>query len=109
MGKIIYNKLIRDRIPEIIQADKKKPKVYTLADIHFLQELKNKVAEEAKELQNATTREDIINELSDLQELIDSILESNQITKTELIKKQKDKREKRGGFSQKLFLEYVDD
>lgn len=108
MAKIIYNKLIRDRIPEIIQADGKTPTVKTLDDTEYLIELKKKVIEEAQELQAAETSDDIINELSDLQELIDAILESHKITKGELAKTQEAKRTKRGGFSQKLFLKSVE-
>jgi predicted house-cleaning noncanonical NTP pyrophosphatase (MazG superfamily) len=102
MSKIIYNKLIRDKIPEIIIADDKKPKVYTLSQIHYALELKKKMIEEAKELVAADTNEEILNELSDLQELIDSLLELNNVTKNEFLKIQKTKREKRGGFSQRL-------
>lgn len=109
MSTVFYNKLIRDKIPEIIIADGKKPKVYTLNQKQYISELSKKVIEEAKELQFAKSKEDILNELSDLQELIDAILLAHQTTKDELTAKQKIKREKRGGFSLKLFLESIED
>ncbi len=109
MKKIIYNKLIRDRIPDIIKADNHIPKVYTLDQENYLIELKKKVIEESNELQTAINKKDILNELSDIQELIDAILKANSITKKELIEIQSKKREKRGGFSQRLFLEYVEE
>ena len=109
MKKITYNKLIRDRIGEIIQADGKKPKISILDDNDYLIELKKKVVEEAKELQSAAIKSDILGELSDLQELIDVILQTNNISKQELEQSQSDKRQKRGSFDKKLFLEYVED
>ncbi|HXK37823.1 MAG TPA: nucleoside triphosphate pyrophosphohydrolase [Candidatus Paceibacterota bacterium] len=109
MPRITYNKLIRDRIPEIITADNATPKISILNDEQFALALKQKVIEEAMELLEAKSKEDIIGELSDLLELVDAIILAHQIDKEELSAKKISKREKRGGFDERLFLEYVDE
>jgi len=50
MKKVIYNKLIRDRIPEIIADNGASCKTRTLNKVEFQAELKKKVVEEATEL-----------------------------------------------------------
>jgi len=106
--KIIYNKLIRDRIAEIIEKAGKKAKTRVLDKKEYENELKKKLAEEATELIEAKN-DKLLNELVDVQELIDAILEVKGISKEELTKFQKQKRKKRGGFKKRLFLESVEE
>jgi len=104
-GKTIkYNKLIRDRIPEIIKEAGWKPTVKTLNKKEFLSALKKKAIEEANELDRAKNKKDIINEMSDIQELLDVLAEEIKATRTEIKKFQNTKRKKRGGFKKRLFL-----
>jgi len=69
---------------------------------------KKKSFDEAKELLEAKTSEEILNELSDVLELVESIATNNKLTIAEVKKQKLAKKEKRGGFKKKLFLEYVD-
>ena len=50
-----YNKLVRDNIPQIIEASGKKPTWYELGDKDFLTALQCKVTEEIKELTISVT------------------------------------------------------
>ena len=109
MKRKTYNKLIRDKIPEIIKKDNAIPKISILNDEQFAIALKEKLVEEAKELLEAKTSEEILNELSDVLELVESIATNNKLTITEVEKQKLVKKEKRGGFEKKLFLEYVDE
>lgn len=109
MSRKTYNKLIRDKIPEIIKKDNAIPKISILDDEQFSSALKEKLIEEAKELQEAKTQEEILNELSDVLELVESIATNNKLTISEVEKQKLAKKEKRGGFENKLFLEYVDE
>ena len=109
MKRKTYNKLIRDKIPEIIKRDNAIPKISILNDEQFAMALKEKLVEEAKELLEAKTSEEILNELSDVLELVESITTNNKLTITEVEKQKLVKKEKRGGFEKKLFLEYVDE
>lgn len=107
MKKIVYKKLIRDRIAEIIKKDGHKPKVRIMDKKEYVLELKKKVLEEAKELIKASSKEEIVNELSDLWELMESVAKTNRIKISEIKKLKIIKNKKRGGFKKKLFLEYV--
>jgi len=99
-----YNKLIRDKILEIIKGAGEKPYSRVLDKKEYLKELKKKVVEEAKELTETTTKKEIINEVVDIQELVDRIITEINFTKTQIKKQQKIKNKKRGGFKKRLFL-----
>ena len=70
----IYNKLVRDRIPVIIEATNKKYSMKTLESSEHEVEIKRKLIEELKEYQEATSNEEAIEELADLLELIYAVL-----------------------------------
>lgn len=109
MSRKIYNKLIRDKIPEVIKSKGAIPQVSVLADEEYKRFLKMKMTEEAKELLEAQNRDEILNELSDIQELIQAIAKNNDITLDEIEKQREKKLQEKGGFEKKLFLEYVDE
>lgn len=105
MNTIIkYNKLIRDKIPEICMAAGAMPKFRKLRSLEFRKELRQKVVEEAQELIGAKTKDDIINELSDIEELLVWIKKEHKVTPAELLRYRRDKNKKRGSFKKKLFL-----
>ncbi len=98
-----YDKLIRDKIPEIIEADGKYCKIRVLSEDEFQQCLRAKLLEEVNEFMEFPC----IEEIADIMEVLDSLskcLGSNLAT---VEKKRKQKHEERGGFEKKLFLEYV--
>jgi len=99
-----YNKLIRDKILEIIKGAGEKPYWRVLNKKEYLKEIKKKILEEAKELINTKSKEGIINEIVDIQELIDVLTLEIGLTKPQISKQQKIKNKKRGGFKKKLFL-----
>lgn len=99
-----YNKLIRDKILEIIENAGEKPYWRILNKKEYRKELRKKVLEEAREVIDADNKKDLLNELTDIQELIDALLIEYDITKTEIKESQKLKNKKRGAFKKKLFL-----
>jgi len=99
-----YNKLIRDRILEIIKETGERPYWRILNKKDFLKEIKKKILEEAKELIESKNRKNIINEIVDIQELIDVLISELNLTKPQIKKQQKIKNRKRGGFKKRLFL-----
>ncbi len=109
MTKRIYNKLVRDKIPEIIKKNGEVSKVVVLDDAEFKIALKNKLIEEAQEVLEANSMEDVLNELSDVMELVEAIVKYNDLTMSEVEKKKQKKKEERGGFERRLFLEYVEE
>ena len=80
MKTIIHNKLVRDHIPQIIQMDNKRCKVSILHDTAYIEQLKKKLIEEAQEVQEASTKQEIILELADLLEVMHALKASLQIT-----------------------------
>lgn len=104
MKVVRYNKLIRDRIPEIIQAAGANCLVKKLNQVKYRHYLVEKLEEETKELKKFNNKKQLVNELIDLQEIIDAIAKEFKLNKNKLIKEQRAKRLKRGGFAQKLFL-----
>jgi len=99
-----YNKLIRDKILEIIKADGEKPFWRILNKKEYLEEIKKKIMEEAGELIKAKNKEEILNEIVDIQELIDVLASQLKFKKSKIKKQQKIKNKKRGGFKKRLFL-----
>jgi len=108
MKVIVYNKLVRDKIPRIIQDDGAFPRIKRLTTKkRFLVELRKKLAEEVAELQKAKKKKDIVNELSDVLELLFGIARAENLSWKAVLKKQKEKKRTRGGFEKKLFLKSV--
>lgn len=109
MVRKTYNKLVRDNIIDIILKDNGTPSFKTLNNDDFKFALKEKFLEESKELKEATTKEDIINELSDILELVNALANISDINLDDLENKRLEKRNKKGGFDKKIFLEYSDE
>ena len=101
--KVFHRKLIRDKIPQVIEANGGKYEVRTMGKREFEKELKRKLVEEASELQE-TKKEDLVNEMADVLELLKSIAEFYKIDFKLLEEKQIQKRKERGGFRKRLFL-----
>ena len=99
----IYNKLVRDKIPQIIEADGKKCEIRIAGKEEHLQLLESKLLEEAAEFNEAKN----LDELADLMEVVFGLAKALGYTEEELLKKWKAKREQRGGFKQGIVLEKV--
>jgi len=97
---IKYNKVIRDKIPEIIADSGKKYTLKQLDDTSFLSELEKKLIEEVNEY----TESKDVEELADLLEVIYRISELRGVNSDELDEIRKEKAEKRGKFDDNLFL-----
>ena len=105
--KIRYEKLIRDKIPEIIKASGAKFETRVLNNEEFRFELRKKLVEEAKEVLEED--ENLLNELADTLELVESIGKEKAYTLEDIRNKQLDIRKKRGGFEKKLLLEWAEE
>ena len=104
-----YNKLVRDRIPEIIEVTKKNFSMKILDSREHENEIKRKLVEELQEYQETKNNNDAIEELADLLELIYAVLPLHGSSMEELEKVRIEKREKRGGFEKGLYLIEVED
>lgn len=105
----VYNKLVRDLIPEIIKNSGKKFTTRILEDDEYIIELKKKLSEEIHEYKNAATDKEAIEELADILELMHALAKVHGANIQEIEKIRQDKVKKRGGFSEKIFLIEVED
>ncbi|MDL2363606.1 MAG: nucleoside triphosphate pyrophosphohydrolase [Patescibacteria group bacterium] len=104
MTKIIYNKLVRDKIPEIIKASGKKPTFRYLNKQEYLEALVIKLGEEYDEFKQDRN----IEELADLQEVILALADAMNISPSELAKAFSQKALARGKFQSRIYLESVE-
>ncbi len=107
--KTYYGKLVRDRIPEIILAAGKSCEVKTLEAEDFLPALKAKLVEEAAEVNNSASREELIAELADLYEVLETLQAATGLSQVEIDAVKHQRRESRGGFEKRLYLEWVEE
>lgn len=105
----IYNKLVRDRIPEVIDSTGKKFTTKILNESDYIIELKKKAYEELEEYMNTNNLKDSVEELADLLEIIHALSEYHGSSIDEVEEIRKLKAEKRGGFKEKIFLIEVED
>lgn len=105
----IYNKLVRDNIPDIIRSNNETPIIRELSDIEYKQELERKLLEEYNEVINTCNREERIEELADMIEVISALANVENSSLEEVISVGKKKSLKRGSFNNKIFLEKVVD
>lgn len=92
-------KLIRDKIPEIIRNDGKNPIIEILSNEDYLRELDKKLNEEVAEYQADKS----IEEMADILEVLFAVCEARGYSVEELLKVKEFKREKRGGFKDKIY------
>ena len=71
----VHNKLVRDRIPEIIESSGKRFSTKILDNQEYIKELRNKTREELDEYLYAENDNDAIEELADLLEIIHALAE----------------------------------
>ena len=103
--RAIHNKLVRDKIPEIVENAGKTPVTRILTGEEYLSELDKKLNEECAEYQADKS----IEELADMLEVMYAIAEARGWSVSELEAVRREKVEKRGGFKDKIYLEYVED
>lgn len=100
-----YNKLIRDKIPEIIKGKGEACVTHVATEEEYEKQLLAKLAEEVKEYQDVAGTGSAIEELADIMEVMVAILDFKKIDCGELERVRLEKREKRGGFEKRLILE----
>lgn len=96
-----YNKLVRDKIPEIIKNKGATPITHFASDDEYLQKLKEKLQEEIDEFMKDNNEQ----ELADIFEVIYAICDFKKIDKKQLELLRKKKALERGGFKAKIILD----
>ena len=107
--KKIYNKLVRDKIPDIILKDQKICKTKILLEQDYKELLKRKLLEEANEVCQAVSKEEICKEIADVWEVVDAIMDTFHLSKEEVLKEKEQKAFRNGKFEKRILLESVED
>ncbi len=104
MRKFRQNKLWRDKTPALMEETGSIIHIKNLSDIEYLTCLLDKLEEESIEVKQAIKKEDVVEELADVLEVLDAICEYYAINKDELEKCKQKKLSERGGFYKRKFV-----
>lgn len=99
----VYNKLVRDKIPAVIEASGKKFDIRKADKEEHYKLLETKLKEEVNEFLEDKNLE----ELADVMEVLFGLAENMGYSEEDLMKKRMEKREERGGFKEGIVLEKV--
>ncbi len=96
-----YNKLVRDKIPEVIKAKGQTPVFHVADDAEYWTKLKAKLAEETGEF----VRDESVNEIADILEVLDAIIAYKKFDRAEIEEAKAKKFAERGGFEKRIILD----
>lgn len=99
----IYNKLVRDKIPEIIKATGKSADVHYAKKEDLLSLLETKLNEEVSEY----LEDKNLGELADIMEVLFGLASLLGYSEEDLINKRNAKKEERGAFEKGIVLEKI--
>lgn len=102
------DKLVRDRIPELMAHQSSIVKVETLDHKAHIKALKAKLLEEAEEVAQAGSRDELLEEIADIKEVIDALMLKLSIRNAEIEEVKRKKSLRNGGFDRGLFLRSVE-
>jgi predicted house-cleaning noncanonical NTP pyrophosphatase (MazG superfamily) len=100
-----FGKLVRDRIPAIIESKGEKALTRILEGDEYVLALKEKLIEEAREVEGTKERSEVLEELADLLEVSMALMQVHRISLMEVEGVRRKKRQEKGGFDKKIFLE----
>ncbi|UUV18317.1 nucleoside triphosphate pyrophosphohydrolase [Fusobacteria bacterium ZRK30] len=100
----IYNKLIRDKIPEIIEENGEKYHCHIAGDKEYLEALRAKINEEVEEFYETPS----IEEMADILEVLRALGDYYGFSEDKIEKARIEKDRKRGAFKRRIILEKVE-
>ena len=103
-----YDKLIRDRIPEIMDRAGVAYEIDTLDDEAYLAALRTKLVEEAREVAEAEDEAELVKELGDVLEVVAALTAAAGLDAEEIEAVRARRREERGGFERRIRLVRTD-
>lgn len=99
-----YDKLVRDRIPELVREDGETPVTHTADEPEYRMRLREKLCEEAAEFRENGDP----GELADVLEVLTAIRDAEGFEQAELERLREEKAEERGRFDERIVLERVE-
>jgi predicted house-cleaning noncanonical NTP pyrophosphatase (MazG superfamily) len=105
--RVAYHKLVRDQIPAVIAADGGQPVTRVLDHAGYKAALRVKLLKEAHEAQAAPDGQ-LASELADVLEVLKALAAAHDMDWEDVVSEARRKRAERGGFDDRIFLEYVE-
>ncbi|WP_407661622.1 hypothetical protein [Haladaptatus caseinilyticus] len=99
-----YDKLVRDRIPTIIEANGEDPTTHVADDAEYPRRLREKLNEEVAEFHESADPQ----ELADILEVVYALADHAGFSPDELERLRSEKADERGGFEDGIVLERVE-
>jgi len=109
MEKIYYNKLCRDKVPEIIKNKGFECDIRVADHDEYKREIVRKVLEEATGVSNHSDHDRLLKELADLVITVDAVKKEFDISDDELSKYVEASIEKKGGYDARYYLSWSAD
>jgi predicted house-cleaning noncanonical NTP pyrophosphatase (MazG superfamily) len=100
----VWNKLVRDRIPEIIRREGRTSETRQLDLTAFVAALKEKLVEESREAVQVETTDELLLELADVLEVLGALAAAHDISMDDIEATRERRERERGGFRERLFL-----
>ncbi|WP_020061057.1 nucleoside triphosphate pyrophosphohydrolase [Bacillus sp. 123MFChir2] len=100
----VYNKVVRDRVPEIILMSGKTYTSKKLSKQEYIEELSKIGVEEMREFASMQEREHALDSLADALEVIKALAKAEGVTLEEIERIRKEKEAERGGFEKGVYL-----
>jgi predicted house-cleaning noncanonical NTP pyrophosphatase (MazG superfamily) len=108
MGIVTHGKLVRDKIPAIVESNGEVARYRKLFTHDFREALKAKLVEEAKEVEGAVDHVELVNELADVLEVFYALLKANGLKLAQVERTRRDRAYNRGAFRSQLLLLYTE-
>lgn len=96
-----YDKLVRDKIPDIIRSKGREPMTHVAGDAEYREKLIAKLFEELEEFR----KDESVEELADVLEVIDAIVAYKRFSRDDIERVKANKAAERGGFGARVILE----
>lgn len=110
MGRVYYNKLVRDKIKDKIEKKGEHTEIRVIEDdAEFQQELLKKVGEEATALSKTRSREDFLDEYADLMVVLDELTDLLEFSEADIKTALSENVNRKGGFKSRHFMHWSDD
>lgn len=101
------NKLVRDKVPNLVTKDGGSYTLKLLSPLEHQHEITNKLVEELSEYRAAETKDEAIEELVDMVELIHAALTLHGVSIEEFEQIREEKKKKKGGFEKGIYLHTI--
>jgi predicted house-cleaning noncanonical NTP pyrophosphatase (MazG superfamily) len=108
MKRYQFDKLIRSKLPARMKNEGVSVNSESLSADKYIIQLKKKIIEEALEVQEASSKEELTTELADVMEVIHAIAVASNISLDEIESAKSEKLEVNGDFQPENYINYIE-